>query len=235
MFVALKLNSWQAIRAPSPFAGMQTKCLREDQPPGVTHHWAVRLQERDEHLWRLPIHRGSCPNCVSSCHLLENRAPALGSWWADLAIPVWCSHPLPGSRLSASLRCGTRQLLSQVFLQTNSPASLQRQLCRFKFHQREKKKSSTLRLSETSAPFARCVSVSVTFLVCGVAEIPPRGWHWWLCCHFSTRGIPHCGILSGKPAFCTVSCILLLSYYKFLHGSSSRFTFPPTTFTLSSS
>lgn len=50
VFVALKLNSWQAIRAPSPFAGMETKCLRKDQAPGVTHDRAVKLQERDEHL-----------------------------------------------------------------------------------------------------------------------------------------------------------------------------------------
>lgn len=222
MLVALKPNSWQALRAPSPFAGLETKCLREDQPPGVTHDWAVKLQERDEHLWRLPIHRGGCPNRVSSCHLLGNTAPDLGSWWADVAIPVWCSHSLPGSCLSPSLLC---QLLSQVFLVRNVHPSLQTRLCTLKSPQCEKR-----------AALSGIQNLLLPLL--GAFRSLPRAWFVeWL--RFPPQRVAlmaGCAATSPHLAERAVEAsaggqhhlFLCLLYSKSLHESSSRFTFPWT-------
>lgn len=116
--------------------------------------------------------KGSCPNSVSSFQLLENVAPELRSWCADVHILMRCSHSHPESRLSVSLVCEACQLLSRVFLARNFHVSLQTQLCRLEFLQCEKR--TAVSDSETSPPFLRHISVFVTRLVCEVAEIPPQ-------------------------------------------------------------
>lgn len=117
LFVALKSQQLAG------YQSTQSVCSNGNQVHGerlatrsITHDWAVKLQ-KEMQIFERSAFKGSCPNSISSFQLLENVAPALRSWWADVNILVWCSHLLPESRLSASLVCEACQLLSQVFLQ----------------------------------------------------------------------------------------------------------------------
>lgn len=165
--------------------------------------------------------RGSCPSPASSFHLLGNTAPDLGSWWADVAIPVCCSRSLPRSRLSPSLPCDTHQLLSQLCLARNFRASLQTRLCRLQFHQREKRTAVSdiqkLVLPSLGAfqslPHAWFVEwlrfpPQMVTLMTGCAAVSP---------HKAYLALGEKGLWNPwKPAsaLCIVSCIVLVSYSK---------------------
>lgn len=117
-------------------------------------------------------------------------APDLGSWWADVAIPVWRSHSLPGSRLSASLLRDTHQLSSGVFLARNFHASLQTQLCRPEFPQREERTAVSGVQKLPLPSLGAFLSLSRAWFVEGLRFPPDGDTDDWLCCHFSTHGIP---------------------------------------------